>query len=312
MYKNFDEFNHIDFDDNQEDHDNENNEFTYEQYPPINLVKSANKSLSTSSIHLSHHSIANQTPTVRAKDLESITFNTKPSPKVFNNNINPPVSNRSLIKNQNMDPTHGKINKLAQPKSCHSSVHSVYSSMSSSSCNSNSPKVTPSSEPVNDSSISNSKPLVNKNLYKNQLTHQAVKLLTKSPCSVNSLFSASNKQRLLLTKETPKKQKSKVQQLLKTHPHLVKAEHRPNEIMSVINNSSRLEFDASKRKYLVGLNLFNRKPEKGINYLIDEKFLDRDPRSIAEFLFNRNCLSKQMIGEYISNTQDKFILQILT
>lgn len=72
------------------------------------------------------------------------------------------------------------------------------------------------------------------------------------------------------------------------------------------------EFDLSKRKYLVGLNLFNRKPEKGVNYLIDEKFLERNAKSIAEFLFNRNCLSKQMIGEYISNTQDKFILQILT
>ena len=309
-YKYFDEFNHMNYEEPEE------NDFEYEQYSneaeTTNLVKTGNKSLSTSSIHLSHLSSVNQTQTAeqlpqRAKDLESISFNSKPSPKIFNNNINPPVSNRSLIKNQNME--HGT--KITINKSCHSSVHSVYSSMSSSSCNSNSPKVT--DQPT----TTTTKPLVNKNLYKNPLTHQAVKLLTKSPCSVNSLFSASNKQRqLLLTKDTPKKQKSKVQQLLKTHPHLVKSEQstqqKTNEIMSVTSNSQRLEFDSSKRKYLVGLNLFNRKPEKGINYLIEEKFLDRDARSIAEFLFNRNCLSKQMIGDYISNTQDKFILQILT
>lgn len=54
-----------------------------------------------------------------------------------------------------------------------------------------------------------------------------------------------------------------------------------------------------------------RKPERGINYLIDEKFLERSPRLIAEFLFNRNCISKQMIGEYISNTQDKLIRAVL-
>ncbi len=81
---------------------------------------------------------------------------------------------------------------------------------------------------------------------------------------------------------------------------------------SLMNNTSNKEFDLSKRKYLVGLNLFNRKPDKGIAYLIEEKFLDKNAKSIAEFLYNRNCLSKQMIGEYISNTQDKFVASILT
>lgn len=45
--------------------------------------------------------------------------------------------------------------------------------------------------------------------------------------------------------------------------------------------------------------------------MIKENFLDPSPRSIAEFLFNRNCLSKQMIGDYISNTQDRHIKSIL-
>lgn len=107
---------------------------------------------------------------------------------------------------------------------------------------------------------------------------------------------------------------------------------------SVSAFNPKSDYDVNKRKYLVGLNLFNRlimiliyavfvyiiillffslfffcfrKPEKGINYLIEEKFIERNPKSIAEFLFNRNCISKQMIGEYISNTQDNFIKQIL-
>lgn len=77
------------------------------------------------------------------------------------------------------------------------------------------------------------------------------------------------------------------------------------------SNVSQSAADLNKHKYLVGLNLFNRKPERGINYLIEEKFLERNPRQIAEFLFNRNCISKQMIGEYISNTQDKLIRSVL-
>ncbi len=63
---------------------------------------------------------------------------------------------------------------------------------------------------------------------------------------------------------------------------------------------------------MVGLNLFNRKPDNGISYLIEEKFLDNNPKAIAEFLYNRKCLSKLKIGEYISNTQDKRIALILT
>jgi Sec7-like guanine-nucleotide exchange factor len=57
--------------------------------------------------------------------------------------------------------------------------------------------------------------------------------------------------------------------------------------------------------------LILRKPENGIQYLIEEKFVDNNPRSIAEFLFNRNCLSKIMIGNYISNTQDPMCRLIL-
>lgn len=61
-----------------------------------------------------------------------------------------------------------------------------------------------------------------------------------------------------------------------------------------------------KRQYRVGLNLFNKKPERGITYLVKRGFLDNSPASIAHFLITRKGLSKQMIGEYLGNLQDPF------
>ncbi|XP_014292050.1 IQ motif and SEC7 domain-containing protein 1 [Halyomorpha halys] len=61
-----------------------------------------------------------------------------------------------------------------------------------------------------------------------------------------------------------------------------------------------------KRQYRVGLNLFNKKPERGISYLVKRGFLENSPQSIAQFLITRKGLSKQMIGEYLGNLQDPF------
>uniref|UniRef100_A0A0A9W1S5 IQ motif and SEC7 domain-containing protein 1 n=4 Tax=Lygus hesperus TaxID=30085 RepID=A0A0A9W1S5_LYGHE len=61
-----------------------------------------------------------------------------------------------------------------------------------------------------------------------------------------------------------------------------------------------------KRQYRVGLNLFNKKPERGISYLVKRGFLDNASQSIAHFLITRKGLSKQMIGEYLGNLQDPF------
>ncbi|CAB0007674.1 unnamed protein product [Nesidiocoris tenuis] len=61
-----------------------------------------------------------------------------------------------------------------------------------------------------------------------------------------------------------------------------------------------------KRQYRVGLNLFNKKPERGISYLVKRGFLDNSPQSIAHFLITRKGLSKQMIGEYLGNLQEPF------
>lgn len=66
-----------------------------------------------------------------------------------------------------------------------------------------------------------------------------------------------------------------------------------------------------KRQYRVGLNLFNKRPEKGVRYLVDRGFLDPCPRAVARFLVSRKGLSKHMIGDYLGNLQCPFNMQVL-
>ncbi|EDW26389.1 GL10064 [Drosophila persimilis] len=67
-----------------------------------------------------------------------------------------------------------------------------------------------------------------------------------------------------------------------------------------------------KRQYRVGLNLFNKKPEKGITYLIRRGFLENTPQGVARFLITRKGLSRQMIGEYLGNLQNQFNMAVLS
>ncbi|ESO10251.1 hypothetical protein HELRODRAFT_109524 [Helobdella robusta] len=76
-------------------------------------------------------------------------------------------------------------------------------------------------------------------------------------------------------------------------------------------NKLRLSDKQRKRTYRIGLNLFNKKPEKGICYLIERHFLDNRPSAVARFLIARKGLSKQMIGEYLGNLQKQFNMEVL-
>ncbi|ESO11303.1 hypothetical protein HELRODRAFT_91534, partial [Helobdella robusta] len=67
-----------------------------------------------------------------------------------------------------------------------------------------------------------------------------------------------------------------------------------------------------KRLYRIGLNLFNRKPNKGIDFLLTHKFLDSKPQSIARFLLNRKGLSKQMVGVYLGDLQRPMNMEVLS
>ena len=66
-----------------------------------------------------------------------------------------------------------------------------------------------------------------------------------------------------------------------------------------------------KRHYRTGLNIFNKKPERGIHYLIGKGFLDNSPAAVARFLMTRKGLAKQMIGEYLGNISSPFNQSIL-
>ncbi|KAM6930126.1 IQ motif and SEC7 domain-containing protein 2-like [Lycodopsis pacificus] len=58
-----------------------------------------------------------------------------------------------------------------------------------------------------------------------------------------------------------------------------------------------------RRQYRIGLNLFNKKPEKGIQYLIERGFASDTPVGIARFILERKGLSRQMIGEFLGSRQ---------
>nr|CDS33762.1 IQ motif and SEC7 domain containing protein 1 [Hymenolepis microstoma] len=79
----------------------------------------------------------------------------------------------------------------------------------------------------------------------------------------------------------------------------------PFEIASTSLDSS-LVSDAvrtTERIRLAGKTLFNKDPNLGIEYLIHQRILNRDPNEIAEFLAEKG-LSRQAIGEYFGRLSD--------
>lgn len=67
-----------------------------------------------------------------------------------------------------------------------------------------------------------------------------------------------------------------------------------------------------KRHYRVGLNLFNSKPDLGIEYLARKDFLELNPEAISKFLHSNSNLSREKIGEYLGNLQSPFNMQVLS
>lgn len=51
-----------------------------------------------------------------------------------------------------------------------------------------------------------------------------------------------------------------------------------------------------------GISLFNSKPAKGIQFLVQQKIIEDNPDSIAQFLFEHDALSKKKIGELLSES----------
>ncbi|KAA8595340.1 hypothetical protein FQN60_012475, partial [Etheostoma spectabile] len=53
-----------------------------------------------------------------------------------------------------------------------------------------------------------------------------------------------------------------------------------------------------------GKKKFNMDPKKGINYLVENKLLERSAQSIAEFLYKEEGLNKTAIGEFLGEREE--------
>lgn len=62
---------------------------------------------------------------------------------------------------------------------------------------------------------------------------------------------------------------------------------------------------------LISFFIVYRKPEKGIQYLIERGFVPDTPVGVAHFLLQRKGLSRQMIGEFLGNRQKQFNRDVL-
>ena len=75
---------------------------------------------------------------------------------------------------------------------------------------------------------------------------------------------------------------------------------------------SLMEEVETKRKYRVGLNLFNTIPDVGIDYLVQQAVIELSPLSIAKFLFKNPSLAKAKIGEYLGQFESAFCMKVLS
>ncbi|KAK4469090.1 hypothetical protein MN116_006678 [Schistosoma mekongi] len=78
-----------------------------------------------------------------------------------------------------------------------------------------------------------------------------------------------------------------------------------------INGLPNIQEKRRKRAYRIGLNIFNKSPVKGIDFLIKNGFLENSPQLIARFLLTRKGLSRVAIGEYLGNIKNE-IAQLTT
>lgn len=70
---------------------------------------------------------------------------------------------------------------------------------------------------------------------------------------------------------------------------------------------------SKKRQYRVGLNLFNTRPELGIEYLASKGFIELSSDSVGKFLYHENGgLSMEKVGDYLGSLQSPFAMKVLS
>lgn len=132
-----------------------------------------------------------------------------------------------------------------------------------------------------------------------------------SPSSADSLSLSSNSPVPAVWQQ----QTSIEQQQILHQQYLMEQKQLQQQLLIQQQNEIQLQAKLSetirKRQYRIGLNLFNKKPEKGITYLMHKNFLENSPHAVAKFLISRKGLSRQMIGEFLGNLQQSFNMAVL-
>ncbi|CAM8991031.1 unnamed protein product [Rhodiola kirilowii] len=79
----------------------------------------------------------------------------------------------------------------------------------------------------------------------------------------------------------------------------------PSDASSEVSDVTNIEQRrAYKLELQEGISLFNRKPKKGIEFLISANKVGNSPEEIAAFLKNGSGLSKTMIGDYLGEREE--------
>lgn len=104
------------------------------------------------------------------------------------------------------------------------------------------------------------------------------------------------------------------QQIYQHHQYILEQKQIQQQLIQQQNEiqlQAKMSEMIRKRQYRIGLNLFNKKPEKGIAYLMQKNFLENSPHAVAKFLISRKGLSRSMIGEYLGNLSSAFNMAVL-
>ncbi|EFO26104.1 loner ISO1 [Loa loa] len=86
----------------------------------------------------------------------------------------------------------------------------------------------------------------------------------------------------------------------------------PCQVVSTSSNAPGVPDQRRRRQYRIALNFFNKKPTRGVQYLIEWGFVEDNSLAIANLLLHRRGLSKQMIGEYIGHLHSPFQSSVLS
>lgn len=87
-------------------------------------------------------------------------------------------------------------------------------------------------------------------------------------------------------------------------------EHHPETGSEISEATTFEQRRAYKLELQEGISLFNRKPRKGIEFLVNAKKVGDSPEEIAIFLKNASGLDKTLIGDYLGE-RDDFSLRVM-